>query len=317
MLPPLHTLPYHSKPSTQDYNRLVERLNILSKIDGRGGTQVITGPTGVHIRAAESTSLDLRTRLFEVQSSDTGYGKYNCYEQLIDGSDWENVANDVDLVLDKNTTTVEVMNAIENFIYTTYYEPLCVGDRILGWQTFDDDGTKRWCGIPVTGNMVRTVYTQEAAQSDEFISCKLLDYKADQVGAAFDVQGLVTDNNYGTNPHPCLNKCTPRIQNGATLQAINLWGWWYFTTWFQRGYTVRRAFVKTTPGAAATVACYLDVDATGEEVTVSCDIVNGSALNSAIPRITDGDAITVYYDNGGTWRCTTTFQTSEDCVCSS
>ncbi len=78
---------------------------------------------------------------------------------------------------------------------------------------------------------------------------------------------------------------------------------------------VRRAFVKTTPAAVATVVCFLDVDAADAEITVNCDIVGGTALNSALPRITDGDAITVYQING-TWYCTTIFQESEDCVCS-
>ena len=77
---------------------------------------------------------------------------------------------------------------------------------------------------------------------------------------------------------------------------------------------IRKAYVKTTPGAVATVVCYLDTDATGPEVTVTCSIINGTALNSAIPRITDGDEIKVYLD-GSTWRCVDAFQTSEDCDC--
>ena len=77
---------------------------------------------------------------------------------------------------------------------------------------------------------------------------------------------------------------------------------------------VRRAFVKTTPAAVATVVCFLDVDAGSVEITVNCDIVGGTALNSAVPRIIDGDAITVYQING-TWYCTTIFQESKNCVC--
>ena len=77
--------------------------------------------------------------------------------------------------------------------------------------------------------------------------------------------------------------------------------------------TICRARVKTTPGAVATVVCNL-TDADGEEVTVTCDICNGTALNAASPRLAEGDYIAVYQE-AGTWRCATTFQTTEDCVC--
>ncbi len=81
------------------------------------------------------------------------------------------------------------------------------------------------------------------------------------------------------------------------------------------GATIRKAYVKTTPGAATTVDCYLDTDATGAEITVTCSIAGGGNLNAAIPRIADGDLIFVT-KIGVTWYCVTVFQTSEDCVCS-
>jgi hypothetical protein len=80
---------------------------------------------------------------------------------------------------------------------------------------------------------------------------------------------------------------------------------------------VRKAFVKTTPGAAETVTCWLsDTDGQGDEITVNCCVVNGSALNSAIPRLVDGEPIYVAQTPNGDWVCLTVFQTSEDCVCS-
>ncbi|MCK4959192.1 MAG: hypothetical protein KAT00_07320, partial [Planctomycetes bacterium] len=78
---------------------------------------------------------------------------------------------------------------------------------------------------------------------------------------------------------------------------------------------VRMAYVKTTPGAVSTVDCYLDTDGTGDEVTVTCSIAGGSQLNSAIPRIADGDLIYIA-EIDGSWVCLTTFQTTEDCDCS-
>ena len=77
---------------------------------------------------------------------------------------------------------------------------------------------------------------------------------------------------------------------------------------------VHKAYVKTTPGVVETVACYLDTDNTGEEITVTCSIIGGSALNSAVPRLADGELIFVS-SIGGTWYCLTTFQASEDCDC--
>ena len=81
------------------------------------------------------------------------------------------------------------------------------------------------------------------------------------------------------------------------------------------GTDIRRAFVKTTPGATSSVACYLNFDGSDEEITVNCAICNGTALNSAIPRLADGDDLFVA-KIAGSWWCLTVFQTSEDCVCS-
>ena len=78
---------------------------------------------------------------------------------------------------------------------------------------------------------------------------------------------------------------------------------------------VRKAYVKTTPGAATTVDCYLDTDATGAEITVTCSVVGGGNLNAAVPRIADGNLIFVT-NISKTWYCVTVFQTSEDCACS-
>jgi hypothetical protein len=74
----------------------------------------------------------------------------------------------------------------------------------------------------------------------------------------------------------------------------------------------RRAFCKTAAGAGTTIAAYLDMDATGTEVTVNCDIDNGSNLNDAFPLLKDGTPLTVY-NIGGTWYCTTLFTANEDC----
>ena len=77
---------------------------------------------------------------------------------------------------------------------------------------------------------------------------------------------------------------------------------------------IRKAYCKAAAGAAQTITCYLDVDATGTEVTVTCSVAGGGNLNAAIPRLADGDLIFVT-NIGGTWYCTTVFQSSINCDC--
>lgn len=74
----------------------------------------------------------------------------------------------------------------------------------------------------------------------------------------------------------------------------------------------RIAYCKDAAGAATTIDCYLDTDATGTEITVTCSIAGGGNLNTAVPRLTDGLPIIVT-KIGATWRCTTTFNASQDC----
>ncbi len=78
------------------------------------------------------------------------------------------------------------------------------------------------------------------------------------------------------------------------------------------GSAVRSAFCQEDATANTQITCFLDTDATGEEVEVYCSICGGSALNEAIPRLTDGERIAVYRD-GDYWWCCTTFQATEDC----
>lgn len=79
---------------------------------------------------------------------------------------------------------------------------------------------------------------------------------------------------------------------------------------------VYKAYCKTDAGAGSTIVCYLNEDKTEEnnpaEITVNCKICNGSNLNSAIPRLADGDILFVS-SIGSTWYALSLFQASEDC----
>lgn len=79
------------------------------------------------------------------------------------------------------------------------------------------------------------------------------------------------------------------------------------------GAGVRLAYCSEAAPADNTITATLD-HTTGAAITVTCHICNGSALNEAVPRLADNDEIFVV-KIGATWYCTTTFDTSEDCVC--
>ncbi len=75
----------------------------------------------------------------------------------------------------------------------------------------------------------------------------------------------------------------------------------------------RKAYAKAAAGAGSTIVCYLDTDGTGEEITVNVEIVGGSALNAAFPRLENGTLLTVWDDNG-TWRnAGNPFQATGEC----
>jgi hypothetical protein len=78
---------------------------------------------------------------------------------------------------------------------------------------------------------------------------------------------------------------------------------------FGVGGGIRKAYVKDTPAAVETVDCYLDTDATGTEVTVNCSVIGGTALNSALSRLADGELIFVAYVGGEWWCLGAPFQT--------
>lgn len=63
----------------------------------------------------------------------------------------------------------------------------------------------------------------------------------------------------------------------------------------------RKAYCKVAAGSGNTIICYLDVDGTGGEITVTIEIANGSNLNEAFPLLANGTLIMVWNDNG-TWR---------------
>ena len=71
---------------------------------------------------------------------------------------------------------------------------------------------------------------------------------------------------------------------------------------------VRIAYCKDNASTGLTINCFLGVDETGPEITVTCAITGGGTdLNKALPQLSDGLPMLVYNDQG-TWRSVFPFQ---------
>lgn len=78
-------------------------------------------------------------------------------------------------------------------------------------------------------------------------------------------------------------------------------------------YRPRVAYCKVNAGSGATIACFLDTDTTGTEITVYCRLFEGATnLSDCTPKLQDGDAIDIYFD-GTNWRCFYAFIFTEEC----
>ena len=79
------------------------------------------------------------------------------------------------------------------------------------------------------------------------------------------------------------------------------------------GSIIHKAYMKADATAATTATCYLDTDATGDEVTVNFSITNGNNLDEAIPFLKDGTLIFIT-NIGGTWYCLQTLTGLDVCT---
>lgn len=174
-----------------------------------------------------------RVKVFEVQSAATGDGVYNCYEQKLDATEWDDTAGD-DKFDDKNSTSVEVLNLLENDpVEGTYVAALAAKDRMACWQWPDDEGTKRWVGRPLTPS-VRTVRAKEAAPESSMdsttITCNLVDNEGGEItsglGSAIEVWGRC-----GVSVN--WDMVSPIVINDAYMQAEWIAGKWWFVGAFQ------------------------------------------------------------------------------------
>ena len=149
------------------------------------------------------------TRIFEVQSAATGDGIYNCYEQILDATEWSDTAGDAKFD-DKNTDSIEVLNLDESYPEATYYAALAAGDLLLAWQVRDDNGNLRWIGVPFIKRPVNETFgvprsAKINAVGASTYTVKLLDSAGSVVGSNITVylrEHLGTNSLSGFNVWP-------------------------------------------------------------------------------------------------------------------
>jgi len=155
-------------------------------------------------------------KVFEVQSEATGDGVYNCYEQTLDATDWNNTSG-APKIVEKNTVSIQVLNLAEYDPELNYVRHLTAGDLIAAFQYLDDEGANRWCGMPLrqyNSDRTRMAYCKNDAGTGKTITCFL---DTDTVGTEITVHCSIARG--GTN----LNEAIPLLKDGDPIfvQKIN------------------------------------------------------------------------------------------------
>lgn len=280
-----------------DINRTVERF------DDAARRERPQPPDTVQPTKSTRYPASVKIKIFKVQSAAAGDGVYDCYEQTLDATEWEDTDGDDKFDDKEDEDSVEVLSLLESDPESSYASALAVGDRLQCWKWTDDEENDRWVGIPLVSNPVRKAKTTQAAPSQEYITANL--YKHDDteitsgLGSNIDVYCNV---NGGGN----LDKSIPLLKDDQDIFVVNIQGKWWCEMPFNIG-GPQTAWVKTTP-TGTTVTCYLShTDNTGQEITVTPTIIGGGNLSDAIPKPQDGTPLTVT-KVGSTFRCVNIFQ---------
>ena len=210
--------------SDDEYNRLVDVVAALSNVHLANSMRT---SSGISTRSP-FLGIGASFKIFEVQSSTTGDGIYTCYEQTLDSTEWADENGD-DKFDDKDSVEVDVFNLLENDCVADYTPALCLYDRLQARQWMDDEGNKRWVGIPIAPS-VRRARTTEAAPAATNLTCNIIlnndAEAASGLGYNVEVYCVISD---GGN----LNSALPRLANDDYLFVQNIQGKWWCTTVFQ------------------------------------------------------------------------------------
>jgi len=212
--------------SASDYNRLVDFVEKLAASLLSSG---FMDASGIVTRRPPLGATTSNGTLFEVQSAGTGDGIYNCYEQNIDATEWADTAGD-DKLDDKNSTSVEVLNLMETDPDASYSCALAQGDRLRAWQQKDDEGNKRWIGIPLITSGTRRARTTAAAGSGTTIVCNLIKNDGTEITSGLGSGITVNCDICGGS---ALNAAIPRLADDDYISVYHHDGKWYCNTVFQ------------------------------------------------------------------------------------
>lgn len=201
------------RPSASEHNKLTGLATTLAKslhIEG------FADSTGFHTRRTPRSSQALLStlKLFVVQSEATGDGIYNCYEQLLDATDWLDETGNPK-VDNLNEDAIEVLNLAEYDPESTYIAQLTVGDLIIAWQKRDDENTLRWIGVPfrqANADRTRIAYCIGNAPAGTTIACRLDD---SATGTGITVHCSIMN---GSN----LNEALPRLEAGKWIMVTKI-----------------------------------------------------------------------------------------------
>lgn len=228
-IPRIDTLREGQRISASEYNRRGRALqNVCRSLPANS----IVDSSGIHTRRPISVSgVTLRRALFEVQSAATGDGVYNCYEQKLIASYWNNTTHQPKFTeRDETPQEVEVLNLMENFDpISGYVRGLGKYDRIVAWQMPDSGGTQRWIGVALAPS-VRRFKTIESATANDHITCDMVlndgaEAASGELGYHVEIYGDI----YGSN---ALNTSTPRLVVAKYLYAEVITGKWRCVTPF-------------------------------------------------------------------------------------
>ncbi len=207
------------KLSAKEYNQLVDLTSKMARSDIANSFADSSGFS----KRDSGTGSAMRPKLFEVQSEATGDGIYNCYEQIIDATDWT-AQSSQDKLYTLSSINVEVFNLLENFPESVYTAGLNEHDKLIAWQKTDDEGNTRWIGIPVGWGDVRQARTQEASPAATYIACKIFNNNGVLDSTVVSVYCNVIGG--GT-----LADATPPLASGDDIHVTNIQGkWWNIET---------------------------------------------------------------------------------------
>ncbi len=199
------------------------RGEVLTKLARSLAANSVVDSTGILTRSRGKPSIAISIKLFAVQSEATGDGVYNCYEQTLDATEWDDTSGD-SKVDDKNADSIEVLNLAEFDPEATYVAHLAADDLIVAWQKVDDEGAARWIGLPLrqaNADRPRLAYCSAAAGGGSTIAATLDHTTGTAISVTCNISG-------GT----ALNSATRRLEDNDLIIVTKIGGTWYATEGF-------------------------------------------------------------------------------------